>query len=147
MVLLDIIFFYLLKAPTPEGRIVMSQIDGFLLFLANTERYRLNQFNPPEKTPEMFEKYLPYAIALDVENEWGAQFESILRNAGKDPEQYHPTWYTGSSAWSSKSMVALPALLGMGIGSALASVTTSSSGSGGGGFSGGGGGGGGGGGW
>ena len=72
----------------------------------------------------------------------GAQFEDVLRNAGIDLPLSTYT-YTGSSPWSTNSMAALPVMLGMGIGSALASTTTSSSGSGGGGSSGGGGGGGG----
>ena len=29
------------------------------------------------KSPELFEKYLPYAFALDVEDQWAHQFEDL----------------------------------------------------------------------
>ena len=37
--------------------------------------------HPSEKTPELFEKYLPYCLALDVENEWSEQFANVLARA------------------------------------------------------------------
>lgn len=149
LVIANLMFFKLLKAPTAAGRDIMDQIDGFRMYLSTTDRYRLNFMTPPDKTPELFEKYLPYAIALDVENEWGAQFEDVMRQAGIDPATYHPVWYVGTTSWSSRNSIsAMPALLAAGISaSVLASTVSSSSGGGGGGFSGGGGGGGGGGGW
>lgn len=146
--LCNVIFYFLLKAPTKEGRALMDQIDGFRLYLSTTERYRLNSWNAPAKTPELFEKYLPYAIALNVENEWGQQFNEVLREAGIPPDKYRPVWYTGTTSWSGSNLAtALPVILATGLASSLASASTSSSGSGGGGSSGGGGGGGGGGGW
>jgi hypothetical protein len=33
---------------------------------------------PPTKTPELYEKYLPYAIALGVEKQWTQQFSTIF---------------------------------------------------------------------
>jgi hypothetical protein len=42
---------------------------------------RLNQLNPPEKTPELFEKFLPYALALNVEQEWCEKFADVLAQA------------------------------------------------------------------
>ncbi len=149
IMVLNVIFFHILKAPTTEGRLLMDKIEGFKLFFTTTERYRIEQMYPGKKTPEVYEKYLPYAIALDMESEWTAQFEEVLRNAGKDPATYHPAWYSGQSAWSSQNMGAMPLMLGTALASSLASasVSSSSSGSGGGGSSGGGGGGGGGGGW
>lgn len=141
------IFSILLKAPTAEGRQLMDQIDGFKLFLSTTERYRLDQMNPPNQTPQLFEKYLPYAIALGVENQWGEQFSESLRLAGQDPANYSPVWYHGH--WDHTHPAAFGTFLGASLNSslALASIPASKGGSGGGGFSGGGRGGGGGGGW
>ncbi|VVC75018.1 hypothetical protein AQUSIP_02930 [Aquicella siphonis] len=148
LVVLNILFWNILKAPTRDGRRLMDKIEGFKLFFKTTEKYRLQQMSAPQKTPELYEKYLPYAIALDVENEWSAQFNDILRQSGIEPAGYHPGWYSGP-AWSTRNVAALPVFLGAGLASSLAaaSVSSSSSASGGGGSSGGGGGGGGGGGW
>lgn len=151
IVLMNLIFYFLLKAPTPAGRQLMDEIEGFKLFLGTTERYRLEKFHPPAQTPETFEKYLPYAIALDVENQWGENFNALLEEAGIPPSDYHPGWYRGDS-WTVASAAQFPARLNGGLLAAVAaasisSVSVSSSASGGGGSSGGGGGGGGGSGW
>ncbi len=148
----NLLFRYLLKAPTLEGRTIMDEIEGFRMYLATAEQERLNLLHPPERTPELFEKYLPYAMALDVETEWGEQFEDVLAKAAADTDGgYRPRWYygrRGHHGWASPGRFA--SSLGASLGGAIASAATppgSSSGSGGGGSSGGGGGGGGGGGW
>jgi uncharacterized membrane protein YgcG len=143
------LFYHLLKAPTLSGRKIMDQIEGFKLYLSVAEKERLNLLNPPEKTPELFERYLPYALALDVENAWSEQFAEVLAKAGTETQPYSPVWYSGSS-WDSFHTSRFTDSLGSSFASAISSSSTppgSSSGSGGGGFSGGGGGGGGGSGW
>jgi uncharacterized membrane protein len=65
-----------------------DKIKGFKLFLSVTEKDRLAFHNAPEKKPELFERYLPYAMVLGVEKEWAKQFESLnLRQ---------PSWYEGN---------------------------------------------------
>ncbi len=150
IVLVNALFYHLLKAPTVMGRRVMDQIEGFKLFLSVAERERLEMLNPPDKTPELFEKYLPYALALDVENQWSEQFAETLAAAAGAGEGrgYTPGWYRGGS-WSGRGPGGLASQLGGSLSGAISSSSVapgSSSGSGGG-FSGGGGGGGGGGGW
>ncbi len=142
-----VLFNYLLKAPTVQGRLLMDKIEGFKEYLSTAEKDELNLRNPPDKTPELFEKYLPYALALGVESQWGAKFNDIIQRAIAD-NSYHPTWYTGASI-TSFSAASFAGGLSSSFSSAVSSssVAPSSSGSGGGGFSGGGGGGGGGGGW
>ena len=101
---------------------------------------------PGEVTPEVFEKYLPYAIALDVENQWSDRFASLFLQ--KD-QHYTPTWYSGQH-WNAHQPALFSSAMGSSLSTAIASSATalgSSSGGGGGGSSGGGGGGGGGGGW
>jgi len=130
------------------GRRVMDRIEGFKLYLSVAEQARLEALHPPDQTPELFEKYLPYAIALDVENEWGDQFAGLLARAGQGGE-YRPRWYSGHS-FHSHDIGGFGSSLGSSFSSAISSSSSapgSSSGGGGGGSSGGGGGGGGGGGW
>jgi hypothetical protein len=143
------VFYHLLKAPTHAGRKILDEIEGFRMYLSVAEKDRLNFLNPPEKTPELFEMFLPYALALNVEQKWAEQFEQVLAAAGRGGREYSPSWYRGSD-WHTAGMVGFTSALGSSVSSAIASSSTapgSSSGGGGGGSSGGGGGGGGGGGW
>jgi len=143
------LFYWLLKAPTRTGRQLLDKIEGFRMYLSTAERHRLNLMNPPERTPELFEAYLPYALALDVDQEWAEQFSDILAQAAREGGSYHPSWYRGTG-WSRLHPGAFTSALGSSLSSAISSSSTapgSSSGFSGGGSSGGGGGGGGGGGW
>lgn len=148
------IFYHLLKAPTLAGRKILDQIEGFRWYLKVGEKDRLNLENPPQRTPELFEQFLPYALALDVEQEWAEQFAEVLTKAGQDETSYHPGWYSGA-AWSTLGAVGFTQALGNSMSTAISSASVapgsssggSGGGGGGGGSSGGGGGGGGGGGW
>ena len=146
----NFLFFDLLKRPTRAGRALMDQIEGFRMYLATAEGERLGQLQSPPRTTELFEKLLPYALALGVENEWSEKFADVLAAAGRDDGGYQPAWYQGS-AWSSLGAAGFASSMGSSFSSAIASSATapgsSSGGGGGGGSSGGGGGGGGGGGW
>ena len=141
--------FWWMAAPTREGRAVMDRISGFKRYLSITEEERLETMHPPEKTPELFERYLPYAIALDVENEWAGRFAAVLAAAAAAGQTHSMLWYSGhSDPWNDAGGFA--DTVGSSLSSTVSSASTapgSSSGSGGGGSSGGGGGGGGGGGW
>lgn len=147
-VLTNYLFYHWLKAPTHTGRKLLDEIEGFRMFLKATEKERLNFIHPPERTPELFEKYLPYALALDVEQVWAEQFTDILAAASAQGKDYSPGWYSGS--FTHGHFGSMAASLGNSFSSAAAASSRapgSSSGSSGGGSSGGGGGGGGGGGW
>ncbi len=152
-VLLLPIFAYLLKAPTRLGRRRLDEIEGFKLYLDVAEKDELNLRNPPEKTPALFETFLPFALALGVEQRWAEKFARVF--AGLEAQTgiaYRPAWYSGrwSSAMIAGDLGRFTADMTKSLGDAIASASRppgSSAGAGGGGFSGGGGGGGGGGGW
>ena len=140
---LCIVFYHLLKRPTPEGQKLRDQILGFKKYLSVAEADRLGLENPPERTPQLFEKFLPYALALGVEQAWSEQFADVLATASHDLD-------SGTSATGLVLPLAVASSFTSSFSSAISSASTapgSSSGSGGGGSSGGGGGGGGGGGW
>ncbi len=150
VIALHVLFAWLLKAPSQRGRRLMDKSAGFRLYLKVAEKDDLNLRNPPKKTPQLFEAYLPFAIALDVEQAWAEQFSDVLAKV-RDPQTgqpYHPAWYNGN--FNAARLGSFSTAVGSGFNSAVSSASTapgSSSGGGGGGFSGGGGGGGGGGGW
>lgn len=140
--------FWWISAPTIDGRKVLDHIAGFKQYLSITERERLDRMTPPQDTPELFEKYLPYAIALGVENRWADRFAPVLAAAAAQGHQGF-AWYAGSnSPWNDTG--GFVSSVGSSLAGSVSSASSapgSSSGSGGGGSSGGGGGGGGGGGW
>lgn len=146
------LFHHLLKAPTRAGRQLLDRIDGFKMFLSAVDGPRLSMVAPPNKTPELFERFLPYALALGVENAWGEQFSQVLAasagGTGGTATTYSPSWYSGAAFTSSPE--AFSSSFSNSFSSAVSASSSppgSSSGGGGGGSSGGGGGGGGGGGW
>ncbi len=148
MIVAVIIFAFLMRRPTVLGRRLLDEVHGFREYLDIAEKDEMNLRNPPDKTPQLFEKYLPFALAMGVEQHWAERFAGVFERLKRpDGSDYQPSWYSGS--WNSFDMSKSTANLSSGLGSAVsASVSPpgSSSGSGGG-FSGGGGGGGGGGGW
>jgi uncharacterized membrane protein YgcG len=153
--IIDVVFFRLLRAYTPQGRAVLDEIEGFRLYLSTAEKDRMNMLTPVDETPETFERYLPYALAMDVEQQWSERFADVLgrTNAAGEPV-YQPAWFTGTSMGAIGVSTLGSSLSGAFASSiAAASVAPGSSsgfsggGGGGGGGSGGGGGGGGGGGW
>jgi len=147
---LHILFLYLMKAPTLAGRQLMDRVEGFKMFLGKVDGDRLNRVAPPQQTPAVFEKFLPYALALDVEQDWAEKFSGLLASAGTAPGSssavYAPSFYSGSS-WNGFSGTSFASAFGSSLTSAISSSATAPGSGGGGGGSGGGGGGGGGGGW
>jgi len=143
------LFYWLLRAPTERGRRLMDKLEGFKSYLEVAEKDELNLRNPPEKTPELFERYLPFALALGVEQAWAEKFAAVFaRLEASGAQGYRPRWYHGN--FNARALGSFTSGVGASLTSAISSASTppgSSSGSGGGGFSGGGGGGGGGGGW
>ncbi|MFA6285716.1 MAG: DUF2207 domain-containing protein, partial [Parcubacteria group bacterium] len=130
-----LIFGYLMPAVTKKGAELKENILGFKDFLSVTETDRLKFHNAPEKNPEMFEKFLPYAMVLGVENEWAKQFEGIYNQ--------QPSWYEDSSGRMFNAMILGNMISDFNSSAMTAMASQPSSAAGGGsGFSGGGGGGG-----
>jgi uncharacterized membrane protein YgcG len=74
---------------TTKGYESLDHLKGFKLFLSMTDRDRYAFHNAPEKSPEQFMEYLPYAIAFGVEKEWAKVFEGLTI-----PD---PNWYDGGN--------------------------------------------------
>ncbi len=144
-------FARIMPSRTAKGVAAKEHIRGLKLYLEVAEKDRLKMLQSPDapyatpssepvKTIELFEKLLPFAIVLGVENEWAKKFEGIF----VDP----PDWYSGN--WSTFNAVYFASSVGDSVaamGTTFAPPSNSGSSGFSGGFSGGGGGGGGGGGW
>lgn len=79
-------FGWFMPAKTVAGTRALEGVLGFEDFLAHVESDR---FNRTIKTPEMFEKFLPFAMALGVEKNWSNAFQNIYTQP--------PSWYQGGS--------------------------------------------------
>jgi len=134
-----LLFAQIMPARTETGARALEQVLGFEEFLRRVEAEHLKRIIIGH--PELFDKYLPFAMAFGVEKQFARAFEGIYMQP--------PQWYVGPSVANfnvshfSTSMSHLSTVAG----TTLSSSPRSSGGSGfgGGGGSGGGGGGGGGG--
>lgn len=156
LIVINGLFVVLLPAPTRYGAQITAEIDGFKLYLETAEEKRINTADPlsdrpPAMTVKLYERFLPFAMALGVEKPWTHQFETSMPVEAK---AYRPSYAHGNALRAGRSPVDFSRTLGKTLtaGVAAAAPVSQSSGSGfssgsGGGFSGGGGGGGGGGGW
>ena len=79
-----VLFGWFMPSRTPRGTRELEKVLGFREFLSRVEADRLDR---TVKTPEMFEKFLPYAMALGVEDNWAKAFEGIYTTP--------PSWYSG----------------------------------------------------
>lgn len=79
-----IAFGWVMPARTVRGARVLESILGFEEFLSRVEGPKLERI---AKTPELFEKFLPYAMALGVESTWARAFEGLYLQP--------PTWFEG----------------------------------------------------
>ena len=140
------VFYRLLPAYSLEGRKLQDAVEGLRQYLGVAEKDELARMKAPPQTAEEFARFLPYAVALDVEKTWAERFAAVLGSAAVAAAVQD--YYDASSGFDSFGS----ALSSMG--STIAAAATapgtdsgSSGGGSGGGSSGGGGGGGGGSGW
>ena len=135
-------FSFVMPATTREGARVRRRVEGLEEYIRRAEKEEIEYRQAPERSPELFERLLPYAVALDVSDVWVEQFQGILERP--------PDWYAGrTTGWDASAFA--DDLSGFRT-AAAATMTSSPGGSGGsgsfgGGSVGGGGGGGGGGSW
>jgi uncharacterized membrane protein len=124
---------------------LLDKIEGFKHYLRVAEEDEIALRDAPTFTTDLYEAYLPYAIALDLENEWTAKLDRAIA-AGLVAQGYsQPGWYRSGSHRHTHFSSSLSNSLNSAIASSSVAPGSSSGSSGG--SSGGGGGGGGGGGW
>ena len=144
--LIVLAFAPIMPRKTKKGVQVYRDLRGLAEYIHRAEVKQMEFHDAPEKTPELFSKLLPYAMAFNLTRIWTRQFAGLL--------QQPPEWYVGVSPSFNGAMFTL-AMMNLSSGMAQTFVSAprtagSAWGGGasfGGGFSGGGFGGGGGGGW
>ncbi|HUQ46830.1 MAG TPA: DUF2207 domain-containing protein [Gemmatimonadaceae bacterium] len=144
-----IVFGFLIKAPTLEGRALLDEIEGLKLYMKVAEKQELASMRGPDEPvldARRYETLLPYAVALEVEDAWTSKFTAAAGAAAAAEAANNMGWYAGRGPISNLGKFSNE--IGSSFNSTISSASTppgSSSGGGGGGSSGGGGGGGGGG--
>jgi len=80
------IFAFIMPARTHRGARTLERALGFEEFMERVEADRMERLI---RTPELFEKYLPYAMALNVDRNWARAFEGVYTSP--------PDWYRGGT--------------------------------------------------
>ena len=98
-------FSFIMDAPSMEARALLDEIEGLALYIGMAEKDRLDAMNPPEQSLEHYQELLPYAVALDLEDAWGARFASVLEAHAASMEQTaRPDFWTAANASALSSM-------------------------------------------
>jgi hypothetical protein len=82
-------FGWFMSSRTPNGVRALHDTLGFENFLSHVEADHIAR---TDQSPDKFEKYLPFAMALGVEKRWVGAFDGMLKQ---------PAWYqtTGAGAF------------------------------------------------
>ena len=108
------LFLHWMPAYTSKGRALIDKIEGYKLYLSVAEKDDLQSVAGP-KTEEpkidgqLYTAFLPYAVALGVEEAWTWRLSAVLGEAYKYND-FNPTKFS--------------AAVGVGISSAIASAST-----------------------
>jgi uncharacterized membrane protein YgcG len=124
-------FGWFMPAHTETGERALEKVLGFEDFLSRVEGDKIERI---VRTPEMFEKFLPFAMALRVDKRWVQAFSAIAMQP--------PQWYQGGyygQGFAPYLLVNDLNMMSMQASSAMTSAPRSSGGTGGSGFGGGGG--------
>lgn len=94
--LLFLVFYFLLPAPTQAGRDLLDRIAGLRMYLGVAEREDLERMQCPQMNEREFQRFLPYALALDVAKTWTNRFAVAVGPAAAAAAFASWTWYQGS---------------------------------------------------
>lgn len=97
MLLMNYGFHQLLKAPTLAGRKLLDKTQGFKHYLSVAEDDEIAFKDQPAFTTDLYEQYLPYAIALNIENTWTDKLNQAILSGLVDPHYRQPRWYRSHS--------------------------------------------------
>lgn len=108
-VLIPLIYYTFMRAPTRAGRGLMDRIAGLRLFLTDA-----SSLPDHAATAEDFVRLLPYAVALDAEEEWAARFANVDTAADATDLGAVMEWYRAFLETQTKATITaavMPAIL------------------------------------
>ena len=122
--LMFIAFYFLLPAPTLAGRSLLDQIAGLRMYLGVAERADLERMQAPRMDEREFQRFLPYALALDVAKNWSNRFAAAVGPAAAAAAVASMVWYQGYASSSGFDGIST---LSDNLGSSLSDAIASSS--------------------
>ena len=87
----------LMRSPTIAGRRLLDELEGYRNYLSLAERDVLDKAGQaPVMSIALYERHLPYAMALGVERQWTQRFTAELRKGTLAPVEvdYQPQGFT-----------------------------------------------------
>src|SRR5690606_38936348 len=125
MAIVVVVFAILVQAPTPDGRRLLDEAEGLKLYLGVAERDELAAMRgpggPPTLDAERYERLLPYAVALDVEEAWTDKFTAAVGAAAAAEATARIAWYHGGR---SGNLGGIAKAVGAGLTASIASAST-----------------------
>lgn len=80
---------FIMPKKTLKGVQMYEKILGYKMFMDTAEKDRLKKLFSPDDYRKVFEKYLPYAMVMGVEERWTKEFRGLLDKM--------PEWYKGKN--------------------------------------------------
>jgi hypothetical protein len=121
-----LLFGLFMPARSEKGARALEKARGFEEFLRRVEEHRYKRMIT---SPDMFDRYLPFAMAFGVEKKWAKAFEDIYTQP--------PSWYVGTGPVTSFNVSHFSSRLADFSGKASSTMSSSPRSSSGSGFSGG----------
>ncbi len=90
--LIVLAFSPIMPRKTQSGAKALDDVLGLAEYIERAEKDRIEFTDAPEKSPQHFEKLLPYAVALGLTAIWVGKFEGLLREP--------PQWYSGAPTFN-----------------------------------------------
>ena len=87
--LIVLAFAPIMPRKTQKGVGALRDLLGLAEYIGRAEVKKMEFHDAPEKSPQLFEKLLPYAIALNLTSIWTKQFDGLFERP--------PEWYIGAS--------------------------------------------------
>ena len=87
--LIVLAFSPIMPRKTKKGVLVLQDLLGLSEYIHRAEVKQMEFHDAPEKSPQLFEKLLPYAMAFNLTSIWTKQFEGLM----SEP----PRWYVGAT--------------------------------------------------
>ena len=85
----------------------MDEIEGFRLFLASVEQPTMNRPDSPKEQPGVYERYLPYAVALEVEQAWSDRLVALVSSCHQPDSEIRGAQSLYLGMWDGKPVEVL----------------------------------------
>ncbi len=101
------------RTPTREGQEMMNKFARFRTFLETADKDVLRTLFPGDNLTQIYERLLPYALALDLGETWFNRFAKDLKALGYRPQWYEDPYYVRISTSQARANDIRDVILGL----------------------------------